>query len=165
MPDVDKLMYCPILLRYFKENYLSLYGLELGMVSNQALVVQFLKSTSFHCLDIGKMCNLEQEFFDEIADFLTVAMLRLNDRALRPLRDFSFLTKLNFRFFSFYFKHCDPREAVLTILKKPSCYYFNFNRLNEKFKYEEDSIEENSNSEEDSESEFLIMKRILSMRR
>ena len=90
VPDVDKLMYCPILLRYFKENYLSLYGFELGMVSNQALVAQFLKSTSFHCLDIGKMCNLEQEFFDEIADFLTVAMLRLNDRALRPLRDSSF---------------------------------------------------------------------------
>lgn len=143
--DINKLMDCPVLLRYLKENYMSLVALDLGRVSNEALLIEFLRSTTIISLGIGKFCNLGQEFFDEIACFLTIGRLYIDDRVLRRLRDFSFLTKLNFDYFSFSFKQFDPREAILIILKKPSCYHFDFNysRFKHEDLYEEDdSIKE-----------------------
>lgn len=93
---------------------------------DQHLLIQFLKTASLCVFIIDKEFNLGQNFFNEISEFLTLDSLVCYDKTFSGLSEFSFLTKLNFNHFNFYHDRIKPREAILSIIKKPSCRLFQF---------------------------------------
>ena len=69
---------------------------------------------------------MKQDFFDEVAEFLNVNALSCYDKMLVDLSDFSFLAKLNFSLFFYYYDRFDPSKVTLSIIKKASCCIFYF---------------------------------------
>ena len=123
--NFNELINCQIPRHYFKESYFNLSSLAVGRVSDQSLLIELLKSIRIDDeLGLTNEFNLGQDFFDEIAEFLTIPRLLLFESTLNRLNDFAFLTKLNFFGFSLYFERF-PREAISTVLKKPTGYQFN----------------------------------------
>lgn len=123
----SKLVRCQIPFDYFKEDYLNLVELQVGHVVDQSALVDLLKSTRLLYIDFKHDLNLEQEFFDEIACFLTVQRVSFFESTLNRLSDLSVLTKFNFREISLRFERL-PLAVISILLKKPSCYDLTFQR-------------------------------------
>lgn len=157
--NFNKLVDCRIPFHYFTENFLSLCVLEVGRVLkvNERLLVQFLKGISLFNLGLRNEFNLGQEFFDEVADFLSVDCLSLYESTLSRLHDFAFPSKLNFTGFGFYYDRVHPREAILMTLKKPSCYHFDFIHSSQFF-YRDREYKQHEDNTDDSDREIPQMR-------
>lgn len=122
--DFNQIVDCKIPLYHFKENYFVVKLLEVGEVADQSALVEFLKSARIDHLGLKQEFNLGQDFFDQIANFLTVDSIELFASTLNRLTDLSVLTRLNFSHFTLLNSKRRPREAILTVLRKPTCYTF-----------------------------------------
>lgn len=119
--NFGQLINCQMPLHYLQDCYLNLSCLVVGKVPDQLPLVEFLKSVRINTLALANEFNLVQNFFDEIAQFLTVRRLNLFESTLNRLNDLHFLTKLNFNSLHLYFERL-PREVISTVLKKPACH-------------------------------------------
>lgn len=124
--DFSELINCQLPLHHFKEDYLKLVGLNVGNVTDRSGLIELLKSTKLQWLYLNHDFSLEnvQDFFDEIAYFLTLEGLSLFEATLNQLTNFAFLEKLNFKSLTLKYEQL-PEAFVSIALKKPSCYYFN----------------------------------------
>ena len=138
------LVNCQMYPRYLEENSLSLSDLEVGTVSDQPLLIEFLKHTRIGYIAFHEDFNLGQDFFNQIAGFLSVGALSFFEKTLNRLTDFTFITKCNF--FCFYLTYEQfPREMVSAVLRNPSCYTFVIHRYSGWWEYDgERRLDENN---------------------
>ena len=116
----DKLIDCQIPLRYFKENYLRLDSLSVRHVTDQPLLVDFLRNVELGFLKLEYDCNLGQSFLEAIARSVSIGNLILGDCVLHRLNDLSVLSCLNTFRFILYFRQFQ-REVALAVLRNPAC--------------------------------------------
>ena len=111
------------------QSFFRLNGLKVGRVADPSLLVSFLRIVeTFFFLHLNRECNLDQSFFNEVANFLTVHRLHFHESILNRLSDYAFLEKFNYCVLSLKFQNL-PREAFSAALKKPNCYIdFQFDR-------------------------------------
>ena len=123
------------------QSFFRLNGLKVGRVADPSLLVDFLRIVeTFFFLHLNRECNLDQSFFNEVANFLTVHRLHFHESILNRLSDYAFLEKFNYCVLSLRFQNL-PREAFSAALKKPNCYiHFQFDR-------EPIEVEQNENEE------------------
>ena len=121
----NKLVNCQIPLQYFKENYLQISRLEVRQVTDQPLLVDFLRNVSFGFLELAYDCNLGQSFLDEIASSVSIGNLVLDECVLHRLSDLSVLSRLNTHYFTLHFQQFQ-REVALAVLRNPACVLLDF---------------------------------------
>ena len=119
------LLECQIPQQHFEENFLQIGLFLVGQVTNQSLLVEFLRRVNIEILDLNYDFNLGQSFFDEIADFLTVKELVAYESSLNGLSDYSPLSRLNVCRIQFYFEQLQAPLAS-AILKSSSCVLIDF---------------------------------------
>ena len=126
--EFSKLLNSKIPIRHFKANHLRISTLGVRQVTDQSLLVEFLKNVKIKYLKLKYDFNLgNQSFFDQIADFLTLKQLSLYESAWTEVSDPSVLSRLNCLEYKLYFSQL-PRQVVLAVLTNPSSFLINFYR-------------------------------------
>ena len=118
MVDFNELIEQAVPLEHF-QSFFRINVLKLGNVADQSLLLDFLKIVqTFSVLKFYPEFNLDVDFLDEVASFLTVHHLYFPENVLNRLSDFTFLEEFNFYYFSLRFRLNLPREAVSALLKR-----------------------------------------------
>ena len=121
----DKLLTHQVPLDLFKKNFFRIAVLKIRHVSDQRLLADFLRKTDVSALDLEPGCNLGQNFFDEIADSVSVRYVRLYESVWDRLSDVSVLSRLNMNTFEVHFEEF-LAEAIVAVLSNPACFEFGF---------------------------------------
>ena len=132
--DFKEMINCKIPFNYFEENYLCVKSLKIDNVPDQSQLVEFLKKID---LSDGKLifsygCNLDQGFFDELPNYLSIDFITIYGDLFYKLTDYTFLSKLNFHKIEFHFYQL-PYQVVCNMLKNPSWWFSIF------YKFEQSS--------------------------
>ena len=130
--DFNKLVHHALPLDLFK-SFFRLRGLKVGRVADQSLLLDFLRiAKTFHFLNFTPEFNLDVDFLDQVARFLTVHLLHFTENVLRRLSDYTFLEKFNYSILFLRFRVSQknlPREAASVALRKPNGHIdFEFDR-------------------------------------
>lgn len=110
-------------------------------MDEQSLLVKLLRNAKINSLVLDYDLNLGQSFFDEIADFVTVNLLRSYQSAWSRVKRSSGTKQAElFGAFELHYEQL-PRQVVL---QKPSCYALDFHRYSgfeERLEYADECAE------------------------
>ena len=130
----NKLINCRMPLDHFEEGYLKVNEVKVCRMVDQPLLVNFLRKAEIWILTLDYDCNLDQNFFDQIAESaVTVPYLILQGYDLSRLSDPSVLGRLNMFHFELYIQNFQnfPQVAALAVLNNLACFLSTFYKFEE----------------------------------